>query len=100
MIVKIHKIEDGRILLAVCDEDLLGKSFEEKGIQLDLKSEFYKGKKIRREEVKRLFKIASIINLVGKESVELGVEEGIVDEKRIIKVRGIPHAQSIVIKED
>ena len=60
MIVKIHKTQEGRIILAVCDKEIIGKKYEENGIQLDLKSEFYKGKEIEEEKVKELFKKASL----------------------------------------
>lgn len=43
MIVKMHKTQDNRIVLAVCDNDLLDKKFEEGKMQLDLTSYFYKG---------------------------------------------------------
>ena len=40
-------------------------------------------------------KVANIINLTGKKSVDLGVKEKIVDKKRIIKIKGIPHAEVV-----
>ena len=42
MIVKIHKRDD-RTILAVCDSDLIGRTFTEGERQLDLSSDFYKG---------------------------------------------------------
>jgi hypothetical protein len=42
MYVKIHKTEN-KDIVAVCDEDLLGKKFEEKELILDVSEEFYKG---------------------------------------------------------
>jgi hypothetical protein len=50
MIAKIHKTFDGRNVLAVCDSDLLGKKFEEKDLQIDLNSDFYKGKKKKKKK--------------------------------------------------
>jgi len=93
MITKIHKTFDGRGVLAVCDSDLLGKKFEEKDLQIDLTSNFYKGEEKKEEEILELFKIASIINLVGKKSVELGIKAGIIDKEKVIKIKGVPHAQ-------
>ena len=40
MIVKVHRTPDGRRLIAVCDNNLLGKKFEENDLQLDLTSNF------------------------------------------------------------
>ena len=45
MIVKIHNNE-GRLILAICDKDILGKKFVEEKKQLDLSSGFYKGEQM------------------------------------------------------
>lgn len=96
MIVKVHRTADGRTILAICDSDLIGKKFEEKGLQLDLTSNFYKGEEKNIGEILGLFKTAYIINLVGKKAVELGVKEGVVDKKDIIYVKGVPHVQVLL----
>ncbi len=96
MIAKIHKTFDGRNVLAVCDSDLLGKKFEEKDLQIDLNSAFYKGEEKSEKEILELFKKASTINLVGKKSVELGIKAGIIDKEKVIKIKGVPHAQVLL----
>ena len=99
MIAKIHKTLEGRTILAVCDSNLKGKKFEQGELQLDISSEFYAGKEIDEKEIKKLFKVVQIVNLVGKKSVELGMKAGIVSKEFVLKVKGIPHAQGIVARE-
>jgi len=65
MIVKEH-INEGKLILALCDKNLLGKKIEDQNIQLDLSSSFYKGEEADIEELKKLIKKAYIINAVGK----------------------------------
>ena len=48
-------------------------------------------------QIRDLISDATIINLVGKKSVEFGVKAGIIDKHNIKKVNGIPHAQCIRI---
>jgi len=96
MIVKIHKTFDGRTILAICDSDLIGKKFEENDLQLDLTSNFYKGEEKSDEEILELFKTASIINLVGEKSVNLGIKARIIDKIHIIKIKNIPHAEALL----
>ena len=98
MIAKIHKA-DGKVILAVCDSSLKGKCFEENGLQLDLKSNFYKGEEMDEKRLLEYFKVANIINLVGEKSVEVGIKAGVVDKKKIIKIKGIPHAQAVFLWE-
>lgn len=99
MIVKVHKRQE-KTIVAVCDNDLLGKKFEENDLQLDLTSDFYKGEKIDEKEAGDLIRNADIVNLVGEQSVKLGIEEGIVDKDRILKIAGIPHAEAVIVHED
>lgn len=98
MLVKIHKKEN-RTIIAVCDKDLIGKLLEENGKQLDLRGEFYKGEELTTEEIGDLVRNADGVNLVGQEAVNLGLQEGVIEKENIITVKGIPHAQAILIQE-
>lgn len=94
--VKIHK-KIGREVLAVCDEDILGKTLEEGDLYFEVKTEFYKGEKMSESEVKNLLKNSPNYNLIGKEIIKLAVEIGVIDKEQIIKIKGIPHAQGLVL---
>lgn len=95
MIVKIHKFEMG-VVVAVCDNVLIGRRFEEKGLVLDLSSDFYKGSERSEEEIISLLKNAYIVNLVGEKAVGAGIKARVVDKERVIRVKGVPHAQGFL----
>jgi len=94
MYVKVHKSEDKEIV-AVCDEDLIGKKFKDKNLILDISKEFYKGEKRNENETLAIMEKANILNIAGKKSINLALKNGIILKQNIIKVKGIPHAQSI-----
>ncbi len=96
MIVKVHKTQEGKKIVAVCDEELIGKKLKEKNIQLDLSSEFYNGEKKSEKDILKLFDDAYIVNLVGKKAVNLGKKVGLVLESDAIYVQKIPHIQAIL----
>jgi hypothetical protein len=96
MIVKIHKTHDGKKIVAVCDDGLIGKKFKEGNVQLDLSSKFYKGEKKGEDEIMKIFYEAYIVNMVGEESVNLGKKAGFVAEENIIYIQNVPHAQAIL----
>jgi len=100
MIAKQHVTPDKRLILAVCDSELKGKSFSEGEKQLDLSSDFYDGDEMDKEGVLRLMKIAYIVNLVGEEVISVGLEAGVIDKENIMKVDGVPHAEGVVVRED
>ncbi|MBW3001777.1 DUF424 family protein [Candidatus Woesearchaeota archaeon] len=99
MIVKVHK-KDERTVVAVCDNDLLGKKFEQGELQLDLTSDFYKGDEMDEKEAGDLMRNADIVNLVGKNSIKLGLEEGVIEKDHIMEIDGIPHAQAVIVHEE
>ena len=96
MIVKIHKNE-GRLILAICDKNLLGKRFSEGNKQLDLTSDFYKGEEINKEELQELTRKAYIINAVGEKAVSFLIKGGLVSKDKVIKIGKVPHAQVFFI---
>lgn len=98
MFFKIHK--SYRVVVAICDSELVGKYFEEGMFQLDVKESFYKGQEAHEEEIARLMKRWSVedstFNLVGEKSVSLAVELGLIAEDTIKTIRGIPFAMVLL----
>lgn len=89
---KVHK--SGKdVLLAVCDDDIAGKTFSKAGLHLQIKEQFYCGAQAG-EEVIKLFEDATIINIVGKRIVALAEKNGWLSGK-VISIKGVPHAQII-----
>lgn len=95
MIVKEHITQDGRLILAVCDSDLLGKKFEEGDRQLDLTSQFYKGAEMTEEEVLRMLPKVCSMDIVGKKSIAFAEKYSLIDPARIMYIKKIPHAQCV-----
>jgi len=98
MLVKLHR-KDGRSIISVCDKELLGKLLEDNGKQLDLTGDFYKGEEKNAEEIGDLMRNADGVNLVGKDAIELGLNEGVIDKENVFTVKGVPHAQAILVHE-
>ena len=92
--IRIYK-RGNDVLIAACDEELLGKTFEEGKLQIEVKKGFYDGQRINAEQLKKFLLGATIANLVGKETVECAIEAGIVDRECVIKIKGILHAQMV-----
>jgi len=90
MIVKKHIAPDGRLVLAVCDTELLGRQIVEGNKQLDLSSSFYRGDEMQGDAVEILMKKAYMLHLVGEESIGLAAKLGLVQAKAAIA--GVPFA--------
>jgi len=83
------------ILVAACDCALVGKSFSEGELRLDVTERFFGGEKVDARMFVEVLSLATIGNLVGPETVEAAVEAGLVDPECVLRVDGIPHAQMV-----
>lgn len=97
MIVKVHKTFDGKKIISICDKEVIGKIFYEKNMQLDLRSDFYRGEEETEDDARNLVRDSYILNVVGKRSVGFCLKQGWISEKNIIKVKNVPHAQCIFV---
>lgn len=92
MLVTERETPEG-LLVAVCDQDVLGETFEEGEISLTVTEGFYGGEEVDAEHVVESLARADVANIVGTRAVELAVEEGFVDEGRVLDVGETRHAQ-------
>ena len=97
--LKIHAdaIDPSRIIISICDSDLIGKKFEEGKRQLNVSERFYKGEIKTEYEITEILKNAPNINILGKQSIALDLKLNIIVKENIIKIQGIPHAQSLFL---
>jgi hypothetical protein len=84
---------DRGLLVAACDDGLIGETFENGEVSITVNEEFYGGSEVAPEDVVQSLANASVANLVGTEVVELAIEEGYVDEDCVLEFEGALHAQ-------
>jgi hypothetical protein len=94
MFVKV--INSYRCIVAACDKDLIGKTFEEGQLQLNAKESFYKEEEVSKKEIIELFqnyaKEDATFNLIGKEVIDSALKAGIIKEENIGTIQNIPYA--------
>ena len=94
--VLIKILKSHRDIVAVCDNNLIGKKFEEGKLQIDVRENFFLGEdfddKKAIEIIKKMSKEDSTFYIVGEKSVELASEAGIIGEDGIVTIQGIPVA--------
>ncbi len=92
MLVTERETPEG-LLVAVCDRAILGETFESGDFSLTVTEEFYGGEDADEEAVAHSLARASVANIVGRKSVDLAIEEGIIDEANVLEVGETVHAQ-------
>ncbi len=71
-------------LVAVCDEDLLGKTICEGELELYVNERFFGGELVPLEKCLEQLKIASSFNIIGKTIVDAVIENRMVSELAVM----------------
>ena len=98
ILAKTHTA-DGKVMLALCDKNLIGKSYEQGKAVLDLKSDFYNGEEMDVETIMKHVYASYIINAVGQETINLLLHKNLIDNSDIKTIQDIPYTLVIVTEE-
>lgn len=89
--LKVHK-SPGRLVVSLCDIDILGKKFEDKKAEIEVKKRFYEGKVLPEASMIKEIREATDINAVGKESVQFLIKKKLISASDVRKIAGVPVA--------
>ena len=87
--VKVSNYE-GNAMLNICDVDLLGRDIAQDGLYMHISKGYYGQNLVDREEAARLLRGSSIINMVGRQTVDLSLELGIGSVDGVRTISGVP----------
>lgn len=94
MLIKIHN--SYRTIVAICDSNLIGKTFEEGDRQIKITENFFKGEEKSEKEILELIELGSCedytFDIIGKESIALALKSGLIKKDGIVTIQGIPVA--------
>ena len=79
-----------KTMLNICDAELLGKKIIQDDLTVNISESYYGDRFVDQKEAESLLQSASIINMVGKETVSLSVKLGVGSENGIKIISGIP----------
>ena len=94
MLLTERETQEG-LLVSVCDPDVLGETFESGEFSLTVEEKFYAedAEEADEEAVVGALARAAVANIVGREAVDLAVENGFVDETTVLDLGETRHAQ-------
>lgn len=92
--VKVHR-HGGDILIAACDDELLGRKLRDGELRLDVNEEFYGGDQGGEEMLLSRLEAATVANLVGEEVCRIAAEHEYIDPECMMTIDGVPHAQMV-----
>jgi hypothetical protein len=77
-------------MLNMCDAELIGKEVVDGELKINITESYYGSQIIDKDEAISLLKSASILNLVGKETISLATEFGIGSKDGVKIISDIP----------
>ena len=101
--LNIHQADEG-VIIAMCDESLIGRTLEEGNVFIDLNAyaSFYKGELVKAEKAKKTVaeyrEKMSSANIIGEESIGVALAADIIAKSNIAKVQKIPYAHAYAVR--
>ena len=82
-------------LVAACDSDILGETFREGKLKLEVRPDFYRGVRTTVVDALAAIDTADVANLVGEAIVQAAVRRSLVDPSAVLHIGGVPHVQIV-----
>ncbi|PHY04583.1 MAG: hypothetical protein CK526_01845 [Thaumarchaeota archaeon] len=77
-------------MINMCDAELIGKNIVDGDLKIHISENYYGKHIVNKDEAVSLLKSASIMNLVGKETISLAIDLGIGSESGVKIISDIP----------
>ncbi|HEY6536792.1 MAG TPA: DUF424 domain-containing protein [Candidatus Nitrosocosmicus sp.] len=77
-------------IINICDLNVLGKEISKEDFQINISKEYYYEEEISNEEAIKILKSSSIINLVGKDIVDLALSINLAKRNSVKIIEDIP----------
>ncbi len=77
-------------MLNICDADLVGRVVKQSDLEINISQSYYAERIVEEDEAESLLKNSSIINMVGKQTVDLSIRIGIGSAKGVKEIEGVP----------
>lgn len=93
---KFHGSDKERTL-AVCDKDLIGKTLSYQDVEIEVSPDFYGEETANGPGILEKVGMVRIVNIIGKDSVNLMIREDIVDKDCVLMIGDVPHVQIVKV---
>lgn len=95
-VVKSHKGTDGQLVVAACDKNLVGQTFEDDSMQLYLSESYYMGEEID-DRVVEWLQQATTFTIAGPHIIDLALQNDLISKNGVRYVDGVPFAMGVFL---
>ena len=89
--MKLQEVDQeirGEVIVAVCDEELLGKNLTE---HTKISEQFYKGELVGEEKMIEALEAATTANIFGNNAVEAAINAGIIERENVKEIKKVKY---------
>ena len=90
--VAVKSSPHGTVLI-ITDTDLIGQSFEDEKLQLDLRKAFYVGEVMPASDLMPKIEGSYVLHVTGSKAVAFVRSLGYINSAKVLEIDGIPHAE-------
>lgn len=77
-------------MLNICDAELVGRTVRQSDLEIKITKSYYGDRIVDEKEAESLLRTSSIINMVGKRTINLSIKMGVGTAKGVKEIEGIP----------
>jgi hypothetical protein len=96
IVMRVHR-RGSEIVIAACDEELLGRVLKIGSRTYEISSSFYGSLKVENETLLIHLRQATMANLLGERTVRLAVKAGVVEQDATSHLDGVLHAEMVCL---
>lgn len=77
-------------MLNICDAELVGKTVRQSDLEIKITKSYYGDRIVDEKEAESLLRTSSIINMVGRKTIDLSIKIGVGTANGVKEIEGIP----------
>ena len=77
-------------MLNICDAELVGRTVRQADLEVKITKSYYGDRIVDEKEAESLLRTSSIINMVGKKTIDLSIKIGVGTAKGVKEIEGVP----------
>ena len=77
-------------MLNICDAELVGRTVRQSDLEIKITKSYYGDRIVDEKEAESILRTSSIINMVGKRTIDLSIKMGVGTAKGVKEIEGIP----------
>jgi len=74
----------------MCDAELVGRTVRQADLEIKISKSYYGDRIVDEKEAESLLRNSSIINMVGRKTIDLSIKIGVGTAKSVKEIEGIP----------